>query len=171
MPEHSDMGDLRGLLCVCSKRPSRRSTEKCNEIAPSHCLPRGSGRTSSRSNLHWKGPAHVRFWVKADICSANVMSTLPPLADIGPALVNGAIAGSQMCGPSDDEPSKLFAPFFLDEFCRNAIASANSAAFVIEEKPGIFFPNAGSSKELCPCGWRIHRSASLAGYRLRLTVS
>src|SRR4029077_17093467 len=62
MPKYSDMGDLRGLLCVCSKRPSRRSPEKCNEIAPSHCLPQGSGRDIlAAQTCAGKGPAHVRF--------------------------------------------------------------------------------------------------------------
>jgi hypothetical protein len=45
-----------------------------------------------------------------------------------------------MCGPSDDEPLKLFAPFFLDEFCRNAIASANSSSFSLSKKDPEYSP-------------------------------
>src|SRR5262245_11145267 len=48
-----------------------------DEVAPSHCLPRGSGRGSvPAQTCTRKVPTHVSYGSKADMCSAKVMSAL-----------------------------------------------------------------------------------------------
>src|SRR5262249_15523137 len=43
--EHGNTSHPLALLCARGKRPpDRRTAKKCDELAPSHCLPRGSGQ-------------------------------------------------------------------------------------------------------------------------------
>src|SRR5262249_13939827 len=68
--EKSDHGQ-GWLLCARSKRPGSRCTaEKRDELAPPHCFPRGQGIVPAQTRSG-KGPAHVRFGSKADICGAK----------------------------------------------------------------------------------------------------
>ena len=56
--QHADTSHLLALLCPRRKRPSyRRATQKCDELAPSHCLLRGSGQILTLgSNKRWEKP-------------------------------------------------------------------------------------------------------------------
>src|SRR5262249_33479259 len=66
-PDHGK----RRLLRTRRERPRNGSTAtKPNEIAPSHCLPRGSGHGIVPAQTYpGNGPAHVRFGSKADIAA------------------------------------------------------------------------------------------------------
>ena len=66
----------RRLLRARGERPpGRRAAEKRDELAPSHCLPRGSGQGIVPAQTSTRGsevrPADVRFGSKADICGAK----------------------------------------------------------------------------------------------------
>src|SRR5262249_4165453 len=51
-------------------------------IAPPHCLPRGSGQgIVATQTCTGKGPAHVRFGSKADICAATSHVRFTPNSD------------------------------------------------------------------------------------------
>src|SRR5262249_13107718 len=99
---------------------NRCAAKKCDELAPSHCLPRGSRQGICRLKLaHFKMPgmrsADVRFGSEADMCAAKrdvrftpnsdreseipqkAMSALAPKADMCSAIVHvrfGPIADS-----------------------------------------------------------------------------
>src|SRR5262245_61389243 len=66
--EKSDHGH-GWLLCARSKRPGSRCTaENRDELAPPHCLPRGSGQgIVPAQTCMGKDLANVRFGPKADI--------------------------------------------------------------------------------------------------------
>ena len=55
--ENADPPHAVGLLRVRRERPyDRRAADKPDELAPSHCLPRGSGPGTERLKLaYWKG--------------------------------------------------------------------------------------------------------------------
>src|SRR5262245_8780860 len=44
--EYADAPGLLTLLRISGERPSRRTSDQYNELAPSHCLPRGSGQSN-----------------------------------------------------------------------------------------------------------------------------
>src|SRR5262245_31396018 len=73
MHQHADATHPLRLLCARCKRPDRHCTaEKRYELAPSHWLPRGLGQSHRiKLNQHTEIGPHVRFWSKADICSAK----------------------------------------------------------------------------------------------------
>ena len=58
---------LRSLLRARRNRPRGQNSNSFNEIAPPHCLPRGSGQGIVPAQTYpGNGPAHVRFGSKAD---------------------------------------------------------------------------------------------------------
>ncbi len=62
-----------GSLVDCCARcewPRSRTAKNCDELAPSHCLPRGSGTASYRFKATLGKGANVRFGSKADMCNA-----------------------------------------------------------------------------------------------------
>jgi hypothetical protein len=76
-----------GLLRSQCKRPCGRRTNKRDEIAPPHCLPRGSDRASYRVKLAgWKWSkrraAMSALGQKRTSELVQSMSALPPKADI-----------------------------------------------------------------------------------------
>ena len=81
----------RGLLRARNERPrGRRATYYTEKIPTFHTRPQlriVTAQTSTLIGLNQQRPgsasaADVRFGSKADICSANGMSALPPKADI-----------------------------------------------------------------------------------------
>ena len=88
--EHADAPHPLGLLRARGERPrSRRAAEKRDELAPSHVVPQGQSHASCTAQTGWHtGRPNVRFGSKADICTAKVMSALPPKADMCSALAD-----------------------------------------------------------------------------------
>ena len=87
-------------LCACSQRPNDRcAAENCDELAPSHCLPRGSGRGMVLAQTTIvKGRVHVRFGSKADLCSAKRHVRFTPKSDIKCDIVECPLtANSEHC--------------------------------------------------------------------------
>src|SRR5262245_64628768 len=63
--EHAEASHALGLLCAGDEWPCCRcAAEKCDELAPSHCLPRGSGQgIVAVERCSGKDPASCPLWV------------------------------------------------------------------------------------------------------------
>src|SRR5262249_56458054 len=83
--EHSDAPHSLRLLRMHGKRPpDRHAAKKCDELAPSHCLPEALDRPSyrfKRSSL--RDASMSALGHKRTFALQKVMSALPPKADIG----------------------------------------------------------------------------------------
>jgi hypothetical protein len=81
-----------------------RANNCFDELAPSHCLPRGSGQgIVAAQTSHVKGRPNVRFGSKADICSAQAHVRLAPESDIRSDIVKCPLWAN--CGYADQNPS------------------------------------------------------------------
>ena len=80
---------------------TRRKAKYFDELAPSHCLPRGSGPAIVPTKTSILEGAHVRFGSKADMCSARAHVRFTPESDIKCDIVEcplWAIADSRPIG-------------------------------------------------------------------------
>src|SRR5262245_43860394 len=83
--QKSDCRQLRWLGVRRDRPRGSRAAEKCDELAPSHCLPRGSDKGSYGSNQNWERPGLNERLMSAlgqkQTCAARKsMSALPPIA-------------------------------------------------------------------------------------------
>src|SRR5262249_36100077 len=72
------------VLCACCERPRGRATEKCDELAPSHCLPEALDRPSyrfKRSSL--RDASMSALGQKQTFAVQNGMSAFPLRAKSG----------------------------------------------------------------------------------------
>src|SRR5262249_41845045 len=81
--QHADPPDL-GLLCARGeRRRSHRATDELDELAPSHCLPRGSGQgVLSVQTITLKISYRCPLWVISGHLHCNKPCPLYPEADI-----------------------------------------------------------------------------------------